>query len=26
VPFSKNILRPKQGIVYNQTDITTVCS
>ena len=25
VPFSKNILRPKQGIVYNQTDITTVC-
>jgi polar amino acid transport system substrate-binding protein len=26
VPFSKNILRPKQGIVYNQNDITTVCS
>ena len=25
VPFSKNILRPKQGIVYNQVDITTVC-
>jgi len=25
VPFSKNILRPKQGIVYNQNDITTVC-
>jgi len=25
VPFSKNILRPKQGIVYNQIDITTVC-
>jgi polar amino acid transport system substrate-binding protein len=25
VPFSKNILRPKQGIVYNQVDITKVC-
>ena len=25
VPFSKNILRPKQGIVYNRVDITTVC-
>jgi polar amino acid transport system substrate-binding protein len=25
VPFSKNILRPKQGIAYNQGDITTVC-
>ncbi len=25
VPFSKNILRPKQGITYNQVDITTVC-
>ncbi len=25
VPFSKNILRPKQGLVYNQVDITTVC-
>jgi polar amino acid transport system substrate-binding protein len=25
VPFSKNILRPKQGIAYNQVDITTVC-
>ncbi len=24
-PFSKNILRPKQGLVYNQVDITTVC-
>jgi polar amino acid transport system substrate-binding protein len=25
VPFSKNILRPKQGMAYNQVDITTVC-
>ena len=25
VPFSKNILRPKQGIVYNRVDITKVC-
>jgi hypothetical protein len=24
-PFSKNILRPKQNIRYNQGDITTVC-
>ncbi|CAN5163535.1 N/A [soil metagenome] len=24
-PFSKNILRPKQGFSYNQTDITTQC-
>ena len=24
-PFSKNILRPKQGMAYNQVDITTVC-
>ena len=25
VPFAKNILRPKQGIVYNRVDITKVC-
>jgi polar amino acid transport system substrate-binding protein len=25
VPFSKNILRPKQGFTYNPIDITTVC-
>jgi polar amino acid transport system substrate-binding protein len=25
VPFSKNILRPKQGFSYNTTDPTTVC-
>ena len=25
VPFSKNILRPKQTFAYNQTDITKVC-
>jgi len=25
VPFSKNILRPKQGFTYNQVDITKVC-
>lgn len=25
VPFSKNILRPKQELVYNQVDITKVC-
>jgi polar amino acid transport system substrate-binding protein len=25
VPFSKNILRPKQGFTYNTTDLTTQC-
>ena len=25
VPFSKNILRPKQTFAYNKVDITTVC-
>ncbi len=25
VPFSKNILRPKQTFAYNRVDITTVC-